>query len=83
MGGPDVHPLAIAYEVEEEIVEELEEELATLAQKTRAALKDSYAEVDELRKQNVDSLEVRAYIYIYIYIFHAPCCMLCSYTTRA
>ena len=59
VGGPDVHPLAIAHEVEEGIVEELEEELSVLAKKTRAALNDSYAEVDELRKENADALEVR------------------------
>ena len=58
VGGPDVHPLAIAHEVKEGIVEELEEELSVLAKKTRAALNDSYAEVDELRKENADALEV-------------------------
>lgn len=78
VGGPDVHPLAIAYEVEEGIVEELEEELSVLANKTRAALNDSYAEVDELRKENADALEVR---YITNNVQRVPygCYMLCPH----
>ena len=37
VGAPSVHPLAIAHELEEGIVKELEEELSVLARKTRAA----------------------------------------------
>ena len=74
VGGPDVHPLAIAHEVEEGIVEELEEELSVLAKKTRAALNDSYAEVDELRKENEDALRVSCITIILNVLYeYVPC----------
>jgi len=57
-GGPDVHHLAIAHEFQEDVVDELEEELFVLAQKTRAALNDSHAEVDVLRRENDDALKI-------------------------
>lgn len=56
--------------LQEHIVEDLKEELFALSLKTQDALNESYAEVDELRRENEASLKVRKCMYI----FHIIAC---------
>ena len=56
--------------LQEHIVEDLKEELFALSLKTQDALNESYAEVDELRRENDVSLKVRSIFHHCLLVKH-------------